>query len=1363
MALTYGGIPLHVATPEEVGWIERNISVRDIYELNYPSWPSCSQCPPPGKVPYNRIDLGRLWWPVGASRWAVGHFLASEAAVQALRPLVYVATDEVENLYQPLELVMGSGENRTVETDLYMLPPRPLAQFSAANGLHLLTLVDARFFWWVKATAITVTENTTTWTALYDAIAAALDIEIEPDDIAAAYLYPSGLLAQPPNEFIPPLLDAVAASIGQRIVRQLDGTVITQNARTAAASTTSFSIGKTAGGTFALDPTATIGHDLNALVPDSVAVSFPAPNASDPYTVTVVLADLELDEFPAPITGYRATKSLGCSAVADEDDADNLVVIGDLATQIATDFYLWQLGNKDVKYSGIVPVTLDALHEVCWDYHKETMTTRVQRTCWNDFGSVLLVASDLGSTQECCENVGNDTITINVTDITTNTYINPGPASIVILIADAPYLVIPGLAGGKPGRKIEIWVQGSYPIIFLHSSLLVVTAFQFIFPAKHSIYALVGWKLELTWFEGYWHVVTWPSQQIVKVVDGYPAIFTDGKYPIPLGYNYNGDPETVLTIEDVTTQEGDLLVVFIYYMMGSSVGPDDNTCTYNGVPMTLVDRLTASCGTDQSRIEAWSMPIDAANAGTHDVSHTIADDLTIGFHAGTAAAFRGMTSPTITSYASNCGPVSTTHVAGTEAVDSGQVLYAAIGYASGTQTGAHGDWQDGITDAGQDIYDADGNLGFCQGFLSATAAATIIARKTGGDELGHLGMVLVVTDEGESGSDPTASDPCSDWSNTFSGAVQFHVGTCDRLLTMEPVWLKRLGSSTPEVGQRFIARHIGEVQHPSESAKRGLYALEYRCCDGGGGTGSNPNEPCTPGDDCVPNVPPEIVLVPCCTGAMQKTVYALVLDSTTASPYDTCSNDNMGTSVSIYPMDYYASVPQDSVGGWIARDPLPLYAGNGPNEDFCAYFLTMRCVNGQWKLGRASLPGGPGGGGFWDAVDFTPDSCSPFSATVELTNVFGIGGTVNIQIMEEELGEPPLGNGCADSLCGVALEDRLCLVTSGWGVGPLNGTFTLYRVANPVDNTLYFSNLVEYGVGLFGYWAFSTLAIAGGVFTFASFYAQGLDPGIGVRALVATDCTLPITMNTPNANSLGWTFGTATVSEYADCFGGGGGGGGGCGDSTVPIPTFLGSAESYQLTGVTVDDGTLLIVTRTYYYGGTPSPTSNTCTYNGHAMILEKRLYDLAGHHNEMVEIWSYKNDAGDQTGDIVHSSTDAIEVGHIAATQVECLATRLNAGSCGWIGNTNDTQPVCGILPNTPVNGYAHAVIVTHEPDAGDSDGSWSISNFTDGGQDLVTDGLLRTCEGYRICTSADGPTLNPGKTAATGRRWLGLAVMFD
>jgi hypothetical protein len=393
--LTYGGVPLCQPTAQVEGWIQQNISLADVYEFARIHWPSDQSKPwkAPQTVPQEHpIRVNELFWPWGARRWAIGHFLVTDNQLAKIRPQAYSGP----NRYKALPLVIGDERTdaNKITTDLWMLPPRPLAQISNTNGMHLLTLVDERYFWWAKTVSLTITEGTTAWTDVILSIESALGTSITKDTVNAAYLKPTAELAVK-YEYLPTLLDDVAGLVGQRVVRNLAGVISTQNPLTAKTKQDNQfgDWAKFAGGAFAFHPSFT--HDLEALVPQQVTVIFPnvvggVVPGTEIYSITYTLQNLGLAQFPAPVMGYAGAKFIrsgeGVNYTSGAANPDNFTNLDNLAKQLATDFYLWQLGKNHIAYAGIVPYVPEAISDILWVYRQDQVATKVLRGPWNDPG-----------------------------------------------------------------------------------------------------------------------------------------------------------------------------------------------------------------------------------------------------------------------------------------------------------------------------------------------------------------------------------------------------------------------------------------------------------------------------------------------------------------------------------------------------------------------------------------------------------------------------------------------------------------------------------------------------------------------------------------------------------------------------------------------------------------------------------------------------------------------------------------------------------------------------------------------------------------------------------------------------------------
>lgn len=380
--LTYGGLPLVEPTPELAAMVGQTVPTTDIFEFPGHSTPWRWE----GQAPLPSVEVGRLWWPRGASRFAVGHFLADDRTLGQLRNLSYSGAGTI----RPLELLMRDESGTEVRTNLYLLPPRPLftnkRSSISESDLWLLTLVDQRYFWWEASSAITVTEGTTTWAQLISSIGTALGVTITTDTIPSAYLKPSASLASQYGD-LPPLLDSVLAQVGMRLVRRLDGTLWAQTPRTAKTiQDTQFNVylaRKWGGGRFAYSP-GEGQHDIPSLAPTQLTAIFPRTDSGVPsssvYTVTKTLTSLALSEYSGQ-AGHSGTQKIHLTTAANYTGGGtpaNATELGTLATQLATDHYLWLLARLDVQFDGMVPWYTEGMSDqVVWRYRPGSCSTRI--------------------------------------------------------------------------------------------------------------------------------------------------------------------------------------------------------------------------------------------------------------------------------------------------------------------------------------------------------------------------------------------------------------------------------------------------------------------------------------------------------------------------------------------------------------------------------------------------------------------------------------------------------------------------------------------------------------------------------------------------------------------------------------------------------------------------------------------------------------------------------------------------------------------------------------------------------------------------------------------------------------------------
>jgi hypothetical protein len=259
--MSFAGIPLPDAVDSIVGpWIEANIEPAKVFETAQFFWPkSITGAPLFDSTPWPQrpIVINSFYWPRDASRFARVHFAINEPKLNQIRQAV-----EPSGTPSRATFIFDDGNNK-VMTDLWLLPalplqtcfPQAIAGQQAAGNLYLLTMVDDRYWWWDSVLQYGVDGLTTKWTDIYDAVSGAIGASITADPIPSAYGIPPvdySIVDRP----VPLYLDAVAFSVGQRIVRDYDGTVKAQNWSTASTSSMAQAMlyRKYAGGKLALAP-----------------------------------------------------------------------------------------------------------------------------------------------------------------------------------------------------------------------------------------------------------------------------------------------------------------------------------------------------------------------------------------------------------------------------------------------------------------------------------------------------------------------------------------------------------------------------------------------------------------------------------------------------------------------------------------------------------------------------------------------------------------------------------------------------------------------------------------------------------------------------------------------------------------------------------------------------------------------------------------------------------------------------------------------------------------------------------------------------------------------------------------------------
>lgn len=385
--LSFAGVSLPLITPKlEEAWLAK-VHPRDVFRdwegWNFDSPNSVSDPLPTPPIPVApAFKFGVLQWPVGASRPAWFHAVVNTDILDAIR-------SAVGDPMTPQDLVLFDDRTgKTVTASMYLLPSRPLNQLghTKSDG-WMLTLTDQRFYWhWRRGVITDPSEGT--WENLYAQLGSILGVSISADTVSSAYATPSKKWASYYGP-TPAVLDAVAATVGQRVVVALDGSVSTTNAGTAATASDAYIA--------ASDPVISGGYlspqDIRRYVPGAVKTLFldasVDPHPAAPHVVTNTLASLS-------ITNYSSSQGLsGFYQTVNGDlpyTGTNSAAVAAYASAAATDWYNWRLSDVDLVWPGIEPYPMTGWEDtVEWTFQKRAdapfASTYVRRGPFNDMTS----------------------------------------------------------------------------------------------------------------------------------------------------------------------------------------------------------------------------------------------------------------------------------------------------------------------------------------------------------------------------------------------------------------------------------------------------------------------------------------------------------------------------------------------------------------------------------------------------------------------------------------------------------------------------------------------------------------------------------------------------------------------------------------------------------------------------------------------------------------------------------------------------------------------------------------------------------------------------------------------------------------
>ncbi len=417
--ITFAGVPLLLEDPgfEFQVWLERTLSLEGLTifggggtselvegrqrprdgEVGLPVHNYTSYEPPEWRI-------NTLWWPTGATRHAIGLFLASGSQLDKINEELGSDTSEATNS-ATLVIQEGSEAATEVSTTMTLLPAYKVthpfvgkdtspSDPTRPEDCWLLCLVDERYLWKFKSIGDIAVDKDSTWTGTFSAMGSGLGVSINHDTVSADYGRPDEveLLRKYDNAAL--LLEAVSASVGQRFVRRTDGSLLSMDAdasknrhetNAGIAEPTGAQKSKAAAGPDQLLG----GGEHDEFQPDSVEVIFrksidgKAMDPDDPlFLEEVSPSTLGFDSGTADTVKTFHTTAFAEVDTGDATEATNASDVTDLATAIAGSYLGWLEKHYDYSYSGIKTWSMTGFDDWVWwhiGYQHSPQHSQLQR------------------------------------------------------------------------------------------------------------------------------------------------------------------------------------------------------------------------------------------------------------------------------------------------------------------------------------------------------------------------------------------------------------------------------------------------------------------------------------------------------------------------------------------------------------------------------------------------------------------------------------------------------------------------------------------------------------------------------------------------------------------------------------------------------------------------------------------------------------------------------------------------------------------------------------------------------------------------------------------------------------------------
>lgn len=464
--ISFAGITLSVPTPEIEDYIAASFSLRDIVQFTQTS-PNVetSHWNRSGLNLDDKVQVNRLTWPVGASRWGMFHGIILEENIPTLRRKYGPQTFKMHGL--------------TVE-DAYALTPIPLQQMGSGKyqGIYLLTVVDVRYWWWQYTGVI---DSQATWAALFTELSTLLGSAISHSTVDAAFLSPASDFFSH-YHYLPLLLDAAAASIGRRVVMNYDGTVELLTATESLdRATANREYGLRGGGV--LKP-----NDFSLGLPASFKLVFPRSDmgviSRDEHYAATYTPDVSIQRKLGTLRG-TAVQTISSTAIAYyAGSLQNQTELDDLTDALGEAWYRWQLAPYDMAIGGIYEWDSEGMHDVYFEVANGQAITSVRRLPPENLERVghigtyddVSYAWDGDSVARSQTNHGYLVAVPQNLSLTGNTTALALPDAETARITANSTWAIHGFGGGVNGKRVRVWNVGSNSFTLVHESGIATTS-----------------------------------------------------------------------------------------------------------------------------------------------------------------------------------------------------------------------------------------------------------------------------------------------------------------------------------------------------------------------------------------------------------------------------------------------------------------------------------------------------------------------------------------------------------------------------------------------------------------------------------------------------------------------------------------------------------------------------------------------------------------------------------------------------------------------------------------------------------------------------------------------------------------------